>query len=94
MTNHLDQVRQASSDPLEDPVIMFVHTVRTGRRGRLRVEIEPNLHNTCVTKIGLIDLDDLTEEDERFTRGQRQHKLHGRSVGLADAIYQNALGSD
>lgn len=48
MTYHLDQSRQASSDPLEDPVITFVHTVRTGRRGRPRVEIEPNLLFTAL----------------------------------------------
>ena len=48
MTNHLDQARQASSDPLEDPIIMFVHTVRTGRHGRPRVEIEPNLLSTAL----------------------------------------------
>ena len=47
-----------------------------------------------VTKIGLIDPDNLTEEDEQVTRGQKQHKVHSRSVGLADTIYQKALGSD
>ena len=48
MTYHLDQARQASSDPLEDPAIVFVRTVRTGRRGRPRVEIEPNLLSTAL----------------------------------------------
>ena len=49
MTFYLDQARQASSDPLEDPSIQFVHTVCTGRRGRPRVEIEPNLLSTALT---------------------------------------------
>jgi hypothetical protein len=48
MTFHLDQARQASSDPLEDPVIPFALTVRTGRPGRPRVEIEPNLLSTAL----------------------------------------------
>jgi hypothetical protein len=43
MTYHLDQARRASSDPLEDPAIQFSRTVRTGRRGRPRVEVQPNL---------------------------------------------------
>ena len=49
MTHHLDQARQVSSDPLEDPVIEFVQTVRTGKRGRPRVEIEPSLLLTALT---------------------------------------------
>jgi len=49
MTFHLDQARQASSDPLEDPPIQFVHTVKTGRPGRPRVEIEPNLLSMALT---------------------------------------------
>jgi hypothetical protein len=48
MTSHLDQARQASSDPLEDTVIHFAKTVRTGRPGRPRVEIEPNLLSTAL----------------------------------------------
>ena len=48
MTYHLDQARQASSDPLEDPTISFAHTVRTGRRGRPRVEIQPSLLSTAL----------------------------------------------
>lgn len=49
MMYHLDQARQASSDPLEDPAIPFVHAIQTGRRGRPRVEIEPNLLSTALT---------------------------------------------
>ena len=49
MTSYLDQARQASSDPLEDPAIPFVHTVQTGGRGRPRVELEPNLLSTALT---------------------------------------------
>ena len=49
MTHHLDQAQQVSSDPLEDPVIEFVQTVRTGKRGRPRVEIEPSLLLTALT---------------------------------------------
>ena len=49
MTYHLDQARHASSDPLEDPAITFANTVRTGRRGRPRVEIEPSLLSTALT---------------------------------------------
>ena len=48
MTFHLDQARHASSDPLEDPTIPFASTVHTGRRGRPRVEIEPNLLSTAL----------------------------------------------
>jgi hypothetical protein len=48
MTFHLDQARQASSDPLEDPPIPLVRTIQTGRRGRPRVEIEPNLLSTAL----------------------------------------------
>ena len=40
-----------------------------------------------VTQIGLIDPDDPTEEDRRVTCGQKQHKLHGQSIGLTDTIY-------
>ena len=47
-----------------------------------------------ITKIGLIDPDDPTEEDGQVTHGQKQHKLYSRSIGLTDTIYQNALGSD
>jgi hypothetical protein len=45
---HLDQASQASSDPLEDPPIPLVRTIQTGRRGRPRVEIEPNLLSTAL----------------------------------------------
>jgi hypothetical protein len=48
MTSHLDRARQASSDPLEDPPIPLVRTIQTGRRGRPRVEIEPNLLSTAL----------------------------------------------
>ena len=48
MTNHLDQARHASSDPLEEPPISFAHTVQTGRRGRPRIDIEPNLLSTAL----------------------------------------------
>ena len=48
-----------------------------------------------ITKIGLIDLDDLTEEEDKpLTRGQWHQKLHGRSIGLVDATDQIAFGSD
>jgi hypothetical protein len=49
MTFHLDQARLASSDPLEEPAIQFVRSAGTGRRGRPRVEIEPNLLSTALT---------------------------------------------
>jgi hypothetical protein len=49
MTFHLDQARQASSDPLEDPVILFAHTPRTGRPGRPKVVIDPTLLSTALT---------------------------------------------
>ena len=48
MINHLDQARHASSDPLEEPPISFAHTIQTGRRGRPRIEIEPNLLSTAL----------------------------------------------
>jgi hypothetical protein len=49
MTLHLDQARQASSDPLQDPIIPFAYTTHTGRRGRPRVEVDPNLLSTALT---------------------------------------------
>ena len=49
MTFHLDQAQQASSDPLEDPPIQFVHTVKTGRPGQPRVTIELNLLSMALT---------------------------------------------
>jgi hypothetical protein len=49
MIFHLDQARQASSDPLEDPTIPFAYTIHTGRRGRPRVEVDPNLLSTALT---------------------------------------------
>jgi len=48
MTFHLDQARQASSDPLEDPAIPFAYTVYTGRCGRPKVEVDPNLLLTAL----------------------------------------------
>lgn len=48
MMTYLDQAQQASSDPLEVPMIAFAHTVRTGRPGRPRVEIEPGLLSTAL----------------------------------------------
>jgi hypothetical protein len=49
MTNYLDRARHASSDPLEDAAIPFVSIIRTGKRGRPRVEIEPNLLSTALS---------------------------------------------
>lgn len=49
MTLHLDQARQASSDPLQDPIIPFAYTTHTGGRGRPRVEVDPNLLSTALT---------------------------------------------
>ena len=48
MTFHLDQGRQASSNPLEDQAIQFVHSIHTGRPGWPRVEIEPTLLSTAL----------------------------------------------
>jgi hypothetical protein len=48
MTSYLDQARHASSDPLEVPTIRFAYTTHTGRRGRPRIEIEPNLLSTAL----------------------------------------------
>lgn len=49
MTFHLDQARQASSDPLDGPTISFAHTVYTGRPGRPKVEIDPEILSTALT---------------------------------------------
>jgi hypothetical protein len=49
MVFHLDQARQASSDPLEGPTIPFALTMHTGRRGRPRVEVDPDLLSTALT---------------------------------------------
>jgi len=48
MTFHLDKARHASSDPLEGPTIPFAYTIHTGKRGRPRVEVEPNLLSTAL----------------------------------------------
>ena len=77
-------------------VILSTLLATPSRRLTLRGTIlgcAETLH-TRVTKIGLIDPDDPTEEGRWITRGQRQHKLHGRSIGLADAINQITFGSD
>ena len=49
MIQYLDQARHASSDPLEVPVIPFAQKVQTGRPGRPRIEIDPNLLSTALT---------------------------------------------
>ena len=48
---------------------------------------------THVTKIGLIDLDDLTKEDTRHTCGMQYHLLHHRRKGITEVIRQIAFGS-
>jgi hypothetical protein len=48
MMSHLDQARQASSDPLEESIIPFAQTVQTGGRGRPRVEIGLSLLSTAL----------------------------------------------
>jgi hypothetical protein len=48
MTSYLDQARHASSDPLQVPMIPFAQTIRTGGRGRPRIEIDPNLLSTAL----------------------------------------------
>ena len=50
--------------------------------------------NTRNTKIGLIDLDNLTKEDIKLTCGQWHHKLHGQSIGLTNTTDQIAFGSN
>ena len=54
----------------------------------------PRPFHTRIIKIGLIDPDDPTEEEEGSHVDKRQHKLHGWSIGLADAINQKAFASD
>ena len=49
MIQYLDQVWHASSDPLEVPMIPFTQKVRTGRPGRSRIEVDPNLLSTALT---------------------------------------------
>ena len=49
MTLHLDQAWQASSDPLNGPAISFAHTIPTGRCGRPKIEINPNILSTALT---------------------------------------------
>ena len=44
----------------------------------------PKPFNTHVSKIGLIDLDDLTKEDTKHTRGTLYHLLHHRRKGIAE----------
>ena len=38
--------------------------------------LHPRLTNTCITKIGLIDLDNLTKDILGYTRGKWHHSLH------------------
>jgi hypothetical protein len=49
MTGYLDRARQASSDPVEGPAIQFAQSIKTGKRGRPRVEIDPNLLSTALS---------------------------------------------
>jgi hypothetical protein len=42
MISHLDQARVVSSDPLEVPMAAFAFTIRTGKRGRPRIQMDPN----------------------------------------------------
>jgi hypothetical protein len=49
MISYLDQARNASSDPLEVPVIPFAWTACTGLPGRPRVEVEPYLLSTALS---------------------------------------------
>ena len=49
--------------------------------------------NTHITKIGLIDPDDLTEEDQRHTCGTWHHLLHHQRKGITEVIGQIAFGS-
>ena len=49
--------------------------------------------DTCVTKIGLIDLDDLTKEDPKHLRGTQHHLLHHRRKEIAEVTRQIALRS-
>ena len=53
----------------------------------------PGPFNTRVTKIGLIDPDDLTKEDTRHTCGTHYHLLHHRRKGIAEVTRQIAFGS-
>ena len=53
----------------------------------------PGPFNTRVTKIGLIDPDDLTEEDTRHTCGMHYRLLHHRRKGIAEVTKQIAFGS-
>lgn len=50
MISCLDQARVASSDPLDVPMAAFAFTSRTGKRGRPRIEMDPN---TLATALGL-----------------------------------------
>ena len=47
--------------------------------------------NTHVTKIGLIDLDDLTKEDTRHTHGMWHHLLHHQRKGIAKVVRKIAF---
>ena len=49
MISYLDQAWNASSDPLEVPVIPFAWTACTGLPGQPRVEVEPYLLSTALS---------------------------------------------
>ena len=53
----------------------------------------PRPFNTHVTKIGLIDPDDLTKEDTRHTCRTHYRSLHHQRKGIAEVTRQIAFGS-
>ena len=78
-----------ASDSINTPRNTLTMSHTTWHHSRLRQD--PS--NTRVTKIGLIDPDDLTEEDTRHTRGTQYRLLHHRRKGIAEVIEQIAFGS-
>ena len=48
--------------------------------------------DTRITKIGFIDLDNLTKEDTRHTCGTWHHLLHHQRKAIAEVIGQIAFG--
>ena len=61
-----------ASDPINTPRDTLTTSHATWHHSRLRRDF----FNMRITKIGLIDPDDSTEEDKQFTCGQRQHKFN------------------
>ena len=78
-----------ASDPINTPHNTLTTSHTMWHHSRLRRD--PSIR--VLPKKGLIDPDNLTEEDTRHTHGTQYHLLHHRRKGIAEVIEQIAFGS-